>query len=191
LAQRNRRRGQRRKPRSGRPGSAGARAPQAPKAPPGDSPGSVGGWRVEPRMTRSQRRDAEVRAGLTPIGPGERPGAIVAGAIISLLVGAGQLVAFLAGLKIHGKAPAAGGTVLLSVLLIVCAIGMWRLWYGAVLGFMALLAIVATLFSLLLIEASNLLGLVVAIIVVGGSGYLFFKLVRVLSRIQMPRYPGR
>lgn len=115
----------------------------------------------------------------------------MAGAIISLLVGAGQLVAFLAGLKIHGKAPAAGGTVLLSVLLIVCAIGMWRLWYGAVLGFMALLAIVATLFSLLLIEASNLLGLVVAIIVVGGSGYLFFKLVRVLSRIQMPRYPGR
>ncbi len=56
---------------------------------------------------------------------------------------------------------------------------------------MALLAIVATLFSLYLIEASNLLGLVVALIVIGGSGYLFFKLVRVLSRIQMPRYPGR
>jgi uncharacterized membrane-anchored protein len=70
-------------------------------------------------------------------------------------------------------------------------VGMWRLWYGAVLGFMALLAIVATLFSLYLIEASNLLGLVVAVVVVGGCGYLFFKLVRVLSRIQMPRYPGR
>ncbi|HEX8975909.1 MAG TPA: hypothetical protein VF781_05295 [Solirubrobacteraceae bacterium] len=151
----------------------------------------MGGWRVEPQLTRSQRRDAEVRAGLTPIEAGERPGAIVAGAIISLLVGAGQLVAFLAGLKIHGKSPAAGGTVLLSLLLIVCAIGMWRLWYGAVLGFMALLAIVATLFSLLLIEASNLLGLVVALVVVAGCGYLFFKLVRVLSRIQMPRYPGR
>ena len=27
--------------------------------------------------------------------------------------------------------------------MIVCAVGMWRLWYGAVLGFMALLAIVA------------------------------------------------
>jgi hypothetical protein len=60
-----------------------------------------------------------------------------------------------------------------------------------VLGFMALLAIVATLFSLLLIEASNVLGVVVAVVVVGGAGYLFFKLVRVLSRIQMPRYPGR
>jgi hypothetical protein len=196
--QRSRKRGQRRKPSTGRASTppraadskpAGERATPAPAEPPG--PESIGGWRVEPRMTRSQRRDAEIRAGLTPIGPGERPGAIIAGAIISLLVGAGQLIAFVAGLKIHGKTPAAGGTVLLSVLLIVCAIGMWRLWYGAVLGFMALLAIVTVLFALLLIEASNVLGFVVAIIVVAGCGYLFFKLVRVLSRIQMPRYPGR
>jgi hypothetical protein len=142
-------------------------------------------------MSRSQRRDAQVRAGLTPIGSGERPGAIVAGAIISGLIGVGQLIAFFAGLKIHGKAPAAGGTILFCVVMIACAIGMWRLWYGAVLGFMALLAIVATLFCLYLIEASNVLGLIVAVIVVGGSGYLFFRLVRVLSRIQMPKYPGR
>ena len=68
---------------------------------------------------------------------------------------------------------------------------MWRLWYGAVLGFMALLAIIAVLFTLLLIEASNVLG---ADRRAGRSsavsGYLFFKLVRVLSRIQMPRSPG-
>jgi hypothetical protein len=191
----SRKRGQRRKASAARPARRAANIAetesQKPATGPEESRGSVGGWRMEPQMSRSQRRDAEVRAGLTPLGPGERPGAIVAGAIISLLVGLGQLVAFLAGLKIHGKAPAAGGTVLLSLLLIVCAIGMWRLWYGAVLGFMALLAIVATLFSLLLIEASNVLGLVVAIVVVAGCGYLFFKLVRVLSRIQMPRYPGR
>ena len=70
-----------------------------------------------------------------------------------------------------------------------CAIGMWRLRYGAVLGFMALLAIVATaLLAASLIEASNVCsGLVVALVVVGGAGYLFFKLVRVLSRIQMPQ----
>ena len=111
--------------------------------------------------------------------------------MVAGLVGVGQLIAFFAGLKIHGKTPAAGGTILFCVLMIVCAIGMWRLWYGAVLGFMALLAIVATLFSLYLIEASNVLGLVVALVVIVGCGYLFFKLVRVLSRIQMPRYPGR
>jgi hypothetical protein len=64
------------------------------------------------------------------------------------------------------------------------------MWYGAVLGFMALLAIVATLFSLYLVEASNLLGFIVAPAVIVGAGYLFFKLVRVLSRIQMPQRPG-
>jgi hypothetical protein len=141
-------------------------------------------------LTRSQRRDAEARASLKPIPPGERPGAIVASTAISGLIGFGQLIAFFAGLKIHGKTPAAGGTIAFCFLMIVCAAGMWRLWYGAVLGFMALLAIVATLFSLYLIEASNLLGLIVALAVIVGAGYLFFKLVRVLSRIQMPRPPG-
>jgi hypothetical protein len=204
LAQRSRKRGQRRKPRAKSAGppkapkaAAGRQAPAGgPKAsssgvkPTETPPQSVGGWRVEPQLTRSQRRDAEVRAGIVPIRAGERPGPIVVGAVISGLIGAGQLIAFVAGLKIHGKSPAAGGTIGFCVLMIICAIGMWRLWYGAVLAFMALLAIVAILFSLFLIEASNLLGLVVALVVVGGTGYLFFKLVRVLSRIQMPQRPG-
>jgi hypothetical protein len=142
-------------------------------------------------MTRSQRRDAQVRAGLTPIEAGQRPGAIVVGALIAGLVGLGNLIAFAAGVKVGGKHPAAGGVVVFSVLMIACAVGMWRLWYGAVLGFMALLAIIVTIFALLLIEASNILGFLVALAVIGGAGYLFYKLVRVLSRIQMPRYPGR
>ena len=97
----------------------------------------------------------------------------------------------LAGVKIAGKHPAAGGIVVFAALMIVCAIGLWRMWYGAVLAFMALLAIIVTLFTLLLIEASNALGFIVAPIVIVGCGYLFLKLVRTLSRIQMPRYPGR
>jgi hypothetical protein len=141
-------------------------------------------------MTRSQRRDAEVRAGLTPIPEGERPGAIVAASLVAALLGVGNLIAYLAGAKIGGKHPAAGGIVAFSVLMLISAIGMWQLWYAAVLGFMALLAIVATIFALLLIEASNVLGLVVALLVIGGAGFLFFKLVRVLSRLQMPRRPS-
>jgi hypothetical protein len=197
LAQRSRKKSRHSKQRSARaavkpaPGSNADRTADRPKSDKPAPPASIGGWKVEPPMSRSQRRDAQVRAGLVPIGAGERPGAIVAGTIISGLIGVGQLIAFFAGLKIHGKSPSAVGTIGFCVLMIVCAAGMWRLWYGAVLGFMALLAIVATLFSLYLIEASNVLGLVIALAVVGGSGYLFFKLVRVLSRIQMPRYPGR
>ena len=34
------------------------------------------------------------------------------------------------------------------ILMLACAIGMWRLWYGAVLGFMALMAILSVLFTL-------------------------------------------
>ena len=215
MAQRSRKRGRHRKPRPQPPAKPSASAPvnpsasapvkppaSAPVKPPGaapvetatetpPSPDTIGGWRVEPKLSRSQRRDAEVRAGLTPIESGERPGVIVASTIVAALIGGGNLVAWLAGIKIGGKHPAASGIFIFSAVMIADAIGMWRLWYGAVLGFMALLAIVATIFALLLIEASNVLGVVVAIAVIGGAGYLFFKLVRVLSRIQMPRYPGR
>ncbi|HSO97670.1 MAG TPA: hypothetical protein VLP43_01870 [Solirubrobacteraceae bacterium] len=143
------------------------------------------------RSSRTEERNAAVRAELRPLAPGERPWAIRIGAGLAAAVGLANLVAWLAGVKIAGKHPAAGGIVIFAALMIVCAVGLWRMWYGAVLAFMALLAIIVTLFTLLLIEASNALGFIVAPIVIIGCGYLFLKLVRTLSRIQMPRYPGR
>jgi hypothetical protein len=56
---------------------------------------------------------------------------------------------------------------------------------------MALLAILILFAVGALIKASSIVGLVIALAIVGLGGYLFFKLVRVLSRIQMPKYPGR
>ncbi|HEY8626050.1 MAG TPA: hypothetical protein VIL82_08580 [Solirubrobacteraceae bacterium] len=109
---------------------------------------------------------------------------------MAALLALANLIAYIAGAKIGGKQPAFGGIVVFTILMLICAVGMWRMWYGAVLAFMALLAIVATIFALLLVEASNLLGLLVPPIIIGGAGYLFWKLVRSLSRIQMPRYPG-
>jgi hypothetical protein len=174
LGQRSRKRGQRQ-----RTGAVVSR----PAAPP-SAPESV------PPLSRGQRRDQAVRSALKPLGPGERPGAVIAGAIVAALLGLANLIAYIAGAKIGGKHPAAGGIVIFTILMLTCAIGMWRMWYGAVLAFMALLAIVATIFSLLLLEASNLLGLLVPPVIIGGAGYLFWKLVRSLSRIQMPKYPG-
>jgi len=144
-----------------------------------------------PKPSRSEERNAAVRTTLAPLAPGERPLAITVGAGIAALTGGGNLIAYAAGAKIAGKHPAPGGIILFSLLMLVCAVGMWRLRYWAVLGFMGLLAIIVTLFTLLLIEASNLLGFLVPPVVIGGGGFLFLKLVRVLSRIQMPRYPGR
>ncbi|HYZ82030.1 MAG TPA: hypothetical protein VE571_12210, partial [Solirubrobacteraceae bacterium] len=172
------------------------KAPSSPKAPPSSKapapPTTRAQWFAPTgeELTRSQRRDAEARANLKPLAPGEHPMAIRISALVAALLGLANLVAWLAGDKIGGKHPAAGGIFIFSAVMLVCAIGLWRMWYGAVLGFMALLAIIATLFSLYLLEASNALGFVVAPIIIVAAGYLFFKLVRVLSRIQMPQRPG-
>ncbi|MGZ4246575.1 MAG: hypothetical protein ACXVSE_20005, partial [Solirubrobacteraceae bacterium] len=156
-----------------------------------DPPGRPG-WFVpsSEEMTRTQRRDAEARAQLTPLAPGERPMAIRISALLAAALGLVNLIAWLAGSKIGGKHPAASGILIFSALMCFTAVGLWRMWYGAVLGFMALLAIIGTLFSLYLVEASNALGFIVAPIIIVAAGYLFFKLVRVLSRIQMPQRPG-
>ncbi len=109
-------------------------------------------------------------------------------AALAMLSGGGNLIAYVAGAKIAGKHPAPSGIIAFSLVMIVCAVGLWRLKYWALLGFMALLAIIATLFALLLTEASNALGFIVAPLVIAGAGFLFWKLVRVLSRVQMPSY---
>jgi hypothetical protein len=56
---------------------------------------------------------------------------------------------------------------------------------------MAILGITVAYFALALVKASSLLGFAIAIAGVGLGGWLFYKLVRALSRIQMPEYPGR
>lgn len=177
MGQRSRKRGQRQKPAA--PATAGTRGRA------GSTARSGGG-------SRSAQRDAALRATLDPLAPGERPWPIVVGAILAALAGGVQLALFLAGvkLKVAGTHAAAGSTIVFAIVMFACAIGMWRLWYGAVLGFMALLAIAVTNFALALLKVSNLLGLVIALAGIVLPGYLFFKLIRVLSRIQMPKFPG-
>ena len=140
-------------------------------------------------LSRSERKNAAVRASLEPYRPGERPWSIQVAVAVSVLIGAGDLVDLLVGgnLGFGGAHPAKGGVIVFAVLLLVCAAGMWRMKYWAVLGFQAMLAFVVLFFSLALIRASNVAGVVIGVIVIGGGGILFYKLVRVLSRIQIPR----
>ncbi|HTX33031.1 MAG TPA: hypothetical protein VMD09_16735 [Solirubrobacteraceae bacterium] len=144
------------------------------------------------RLSRSERKDAAVRATLTPLAPGERPWPLIVGAALAALSGLVQLILFLVGvrLKSSGLKASAGQTIAFAVLMFICAAGMWTMRYWAVLGFMALLAILILFAVGSLIKASTILGAVIAVVIVGLGGYLFFKLVRVLSRIQMPKYPG-
>ncbi|MEA2160866.1 MAG: hypothetical protein QOD66_3246 [Solirubrobacteraceae bacterium] len=174
MGQRSRKRGRRGPP--ARPVATAARPPARTQPP-----------------SRSEQRNAAVRATLTPLQEGERPWPIIIASVLAVLVGAGDLIDVIVGGRItFGRTHAGvGGVVLFSLMMLVCAAGMWRLRYWAVLGFQTILAVVVLVFSLLLIRASNLLGLLVGLVVVGGGGTLFYKLVRVLSRLQMPKYPGR
>ena len=146
-----------------------------------------------PHRSRSAQRDAAVRATLTPFAPGERPVAILVGAGLAALSGLVQLILFLVGVRLHttGLKASAGQTIAFAVLMLLCAGGMLAMRYWAVLGFMALLAILVLFAVGGLVKASSVIGAVIALAIVAGGGYLFFKLVRVLSRIQMPKYPGR
>jgi hypothetical protein len=186
LGQRSRKRGQRQPP------AAKPVVQQATKPPPGDSRQRISEARrasdapfTERYRNRSEEKNAAVRATLTPLEPGEHPWPLLVGIALTGIAGGVQLILYLIGTKVNGK-PVPASSLLLFVVLLVCAIGMWRLWYQAVLAFMVLLAIIICLFALLLVEASNILGLVVGLIVVLGGGYLFWKLVRVLGRLQMP-----
>jgi hypothetical protein len=67
-----------------------------------------------------------------------------------------------------------------------CAAGMWRMRYWAVLGFQALLVILLLIASLLLISASNVAAFAFCLGVLTVGGFLFYKLVRALGRMQMP-----
>jgi hypothetical protein len=118
---------------------------------------------------------------------------IIVGATLAGLSGLVQLILFLAGVKLHttGLKASAGQTIAFAVLMFLCAGGMLAMRYWAVLGFMALLGILLVFAGGALVKASTVVGAVIALVIIAGGGYLFYKLVRVLSRIQMPKYPGR
>jgi hypothetical protein len=78
-----------------------------------------------------------------------------------------------------------------SAIMLACGIGTWMKRYWAVLGFETLLAIGLLGASLALIKVSSPVWAIAVLIVIGALGYLFWKLVRVLGRIQMPTPPSR
>ena len=76
------------------------------------------------------------------------------------------------------------GAVFLAALLALLARGMYARRYWAVLGFEALLAFQILVTSLALVVASTIAAAAICLISVGLGGWLFWKLVRVMGRIQ-------
>ncbi len=140
-------------------------------------------------MSRSEDRNAAARAALTPFEPGERPWPIVVSALTSFALGALTLILYLARVKVGGQQPALSVVVVYTGLMFACAAGTWRMRYWAVLGFQTLLAIGILGFALALIRVTSVGWLLICLAVMFGAGVLFWKLVRVLGRLQLPGRP--
>ena len=70
--------------------------------------------------------------------------------------------------------------------LLAAAVGMWRMQYWAVLGFEVLLGVLVVSAALSLMLASNLRAALLSAAVIAISGPLFWLLIRVMARIQLP-----
>ena len=133
---------------------------------------------------RGEERNQAIREGLEPLAPGERPTAVTVAAIVALLLAIANGVATALGETIDNDATFSN--VAFSVILLVAAAGMWKAKYWAVLGFEALLGIQVTLSVIAAMFAATIIEALVLSVAALLGGWLFWKLVRAMARLQMP-----
>ncbi|MGH2943518.1 MAG: hypothetical protein ACRDLN_12175, partial [Solirubrobacteraceae bacterium] len=150
------------------------------------------GSAIQRGYARGEERNQRIREELEPLAPGERPRALTVAAIVAFAFAIADLAAALSGNDI---ASAGGdptiGTAVRTTLLLVAGVGMLARRYWAVLGFQAILALQIILFSLALLGVQKLWHAIIPLVAIGLLGWLFWKLVRAMARLQMPaRQPG-
>jgi hypothetical protein len=159
-----------------------------PGAPPAEAGGAGAGGTEHLRRgyARSEERNEALRAGLTPLAPGERPLALTVAAVLATVLAAANLAALAFGAEVDGRRPATVPVLIFGVLMLGAAWGLWHRRYWAVLGFEALLGITLAFAGLSLMVASNVAALVLCVGILLGGGWLFWKLIRVMARLQAP-----
>ena len=142
---------------------------------------------------RGRAKDEEARRALKPLAPGERPTAVTVGAVVAALLALANLIAVIAGWDGGTDADAGqalAGSLLVTAVVCVVAVGMWKAKYWAVLGMQTLLAITLVISSLALISATSIVAALVLTAMIAAAGTLFWFLVKAMARIQMPERPG-
>jgi hypothetical protein len=133
-----------------------------------------------PRRSNAER-DEEVREALRPYDADDWPWALLIAIGVALALAIVNVVLLIAG---QGGQP--GALVVYCVLMLGAAYGMWAKSYAAVLVFQCLLAIAVATGFLFLLRASSFWDLVICFALIVPTGWLFWKLVRVLARLQTP-----
>ncbi len=146
---------------------------RGPAAAPGDSSEGPAGDRAD-----------QARAALAPLGEDERPSALLVAVAVSALLAVGVVAGALTVHDLSGHGGSLAGGVFLAAILALLAQGMYRRRYWAVLGFEALLAFQVIVTSLALVVASTLAAAGGCLLAIVLGGWLFWKLIRVMGRIQ-------
>jgi hypothetical protein len=141
---------------------------------------------LERGYSRSRERNDAVRAQLQPFGPGERPLALRISAALAALIALGNLVGLAAGATVDGDRPVVPALVL-AALMAAFAVGLWQRRYLAVLAWEALLGVTIVYATLSLMLASNLAAVLVCVGLIVVAAPLFWLLIRIMARIQVPR----
>ena len=141
------------------------------------------------RASRSEAKNAAVRAQLEPLEEGERPTAVTVGALVAVGLVVANIVVYAAGWTIRGSRPALAGFIVFSALMLTMAWGLWRAKYWAVLGLEALLGMLIVYVALIALLFSSVTDVLFALAILVPAGTLFWKLVKAMARIQMPKRP--
>ncbi|MDA0171771.1 hypothetical protein OJ998_21905 [Solirubrobacter taibaiensis] len=129
---------------------------------------------------RGRARDEAIRAQLTPLGPDERPlGLVLAVVVVLLICGANAILAATEEHYLYAAVFAIGGLALAG--------GLWARIYAVVVLVEALLALAIVFAALSLLFASTVLAAVAALAVIAISGPVFWLLIRVMARLQVPQ----
>lgn len=174
------------------------RAPAGGEADPGGAPAGGDadpGAETDPlrrRYARGRARDEAIRQGLEPLQPGERPRAVTIAAIVAFAFAAANVVATLTVDELSSDEgdPAVFAIVTTSIL-VIAGIGMLARRYWAVLGFQVILGLQIVVFSLALLRVQKWWLAILMTIAIGLLGWLFWKLVRPMARLQMSLNPPR
>ncbi|MGH2863626.1 MAG: hypothetical protein ACRDJX_00085 [Solirubrobacteraceae bacterium] len=148
------------------------------------------GTPASPRGAPDARPERPAPAPLQPLGESERPPALfVAIGVCVVLAGA----VLIGGLTVHNLSRHGGslpGAIFIAAIFVGLAAGMYRRRYMAVLGFEALLTFQIIATSLALLIATSILAAVLCLVAIMLGGWLFWKLIRIMGRIQAGERAG-
>jgi hypothetical protein len=129
-------------------------------------------------------REQQVRDALRPLADDEQPTALIVAIVVCVLLAIAVVVGAVSVHDLSRHGGSLPGAALLAVVLALLALGMYRHRYWAVLSFEALLAFQIIVTSLALVVASTILAAAACLLSIGLGGWLFWKLVRVMGRVQ-------